>query len=658
MTEPAGSFVDVAGLLDGVLAGLFGVAAQIAPPVLVDPVVGSVETRLSGLWPSPSDDGDGSPARLLAPRGLRGFLIGAAASSQTMGKLSLLGLPMDPLQEAWASDGSTIGGISVQVIDDGSAGPGGPLAVEASTLSLTASAVGALWRLDPLAAGDDGGAALAVAYADLMTAALAGQSGTAEFEAAAAGQALTDTLQEGRRYLADTATRWMTAVLGLVRLRAAQQADPALPVASAQVQAIVDTYNQTPVPSGTSLLTYLAQTFLGDHPATKNLPDAGQSVDGGHFTDVLRSAIRHTDAGGPIDEDGGPDHAPDAGPDPGDLGNAVVASALALADQVRTYTQDPAGRWDDDKADCSSFVQRALFGAGIAQFDPGPAHQNVWSTKNYAERNDVFETVKWAQARPGDVLVQGGYEDVSGTPTWKAHTGIFRRPSATSQDLLEGISMDSKGPARAGLWGADPPRGYYRFGANLLVRRLKRDVLGAAGPVVPAASPVEGGVRIRINTRGMVAATRVLVGPDEAADVLGNAEGSLTYATLPPGQPGARAVVITDAAEHTRTFPLAVEYVQDPERAARAVVAGYEVIISELIDTATALIAAGTLDDAARQQLAGTLEQRLHATDEGWFARLHDALGGTPTPAIDTIFDSASPQLIQLTDRFWSALAT
>ncbi|WP_284750667.1 hypothetical protein [Amycolatopsis sp. RTGN1] len=657
MTEPAVSFVDMAGLLDGVLAGLFGVAAQIAPPVLVDPVLGSVETRLSGLWPSPRDDGDGSPARLMAPRGLRGVLIGAAASSQTMGKLSLLGLPMDSLQEAWAPDGSTIGGISVQVIDDDSADPGGPLAVEASTLSLTVSAVDALWRLDPLAAGDDG-AALAGAYADLMTAALAGQSGTAEFQAASAGQALADTLQEGRRYLADTAARWMTAVLGLVRLRAAQQADPALPAAGAQVQALVDAYNQTPVPSGTPLLTYLAQIFLGNHPATRNLPDAGQSVDGGHFTDVLRSAIRHTDAGSPIDEDGGSDHAPDGGPDPGDLGNAIVASALALADQVRTYTQDPAGRWDDDKADCSSFVQRALFNAGIAQFDPGPAHENVWSTKNYAERNDVFETVKWARARPGDVLVQGGYEDVAGTPTWKAHTGIFRRPSATKPDLLEGISMDSKGPARAGLWGADPPRGYYRFGANLLVRRLKRDVLGAAGPVVPAASPVEGGVRIRIDTRGMAAATRVLVGPDQAAGVLGNAEGSLTYATLPPGQPGACAVVVSDAAEHTRTFPQAVEYVQDPERAARAVVAGYEVIISELIDTATALIAAGTLDDAARQQLTGTLEQRLNATDEGWFARLDDALGGTPTAAVDAIFEFASTQLIQLTDRFWSVLAT
>ena len=435
-------------------------------------MIGTVETGLRGLWPSSAEDGTDSPARLVAPRGLRSFLIGAAATSQTMGKLSLLGLPVDPLQAAWALDGSTIGGISVQVIDDDSADPGGPLAVEASTLSMTTSGVAALWRLDPLAVDDDDGAALADAYADLMTTALAGQAGTAEFQAAAAGQALADTLQEGRQYLADTASRWMTAVLGLVRLRAAQQADPALPDAGAQVEAIVQAYNQATVPLGSPVLTYLAQTFLGDHVATRDLPDAGQSIDGGHFTDALRSAIRHTGAGSPIDEDGGPGHAPDAGPDPGDLGAAVVAAAIALAGQVQTYTQDPAARWDADKADCSSFVQRALFGAGLAQFDPGTTHTNVWSTKNYAERDDVFATVKPADARPGDVLVQGGYKDVGGTPTWKAHTGIFRRPSPTKPDLLEGISMDSNGPTLKGLWGADPPRGYYAFGSNLLVRRL------------------------------------------------------------------------------------------------------------------------------------------------------------------------------------------
>jgi hypothetical protein len=658
MTEPTTSFVDVAGLLDGVLAGLFGVAAQISPPVLVDPVIGTVETRLSGLWPSPPEDGTDSPGRLVAPRGLRRFLIGASGTSQTMGKLSLLGLPVDPLQAAWALDGSTIGGISVQVIDDDSADPGGPLAVEASRLSMTTSAVAALWRLDPLAVDDDGGAALADAYADLMTAALAGQAGTAEFQAAAAGQALADTLQEGRQYLADTASRWMTAVLGLVRLRAAQQADPGLPDAGAQVEAIVQAYNQATVPLGTPVLTYLAQTFLADHVATRDLPDAGQSIDGGHFTDALRSAIRHTDAGSPIDEDGGPGHAADAGPDPGDLGDAVVAAAIALAGQVQTYTQDAAARWDDDKADCSSFVQRALFGAGIAQFDPGPTHTNVWSTKNYAERDDVFVTVKSADARPGDVLVQGGYKDVGGTPTWKAHTGIFRRPSTTKPDLLEGISMDSNGPTLKGLWGADPPRGYYAFGANLLVRRLRRDVLGALGPVVPAAAPVEGGVRIRIDTRGMSAVTRVQIGADEATDVTGNAEGSLTYATVPQGQQGVRNVVVTDAAERSRTIPQALEYVQDAERAARAVVAAYEVVVSELLDTATALTANGILDDTARQQLAGTLQQRLHTVDSGWFTRLDDALDGTPTPAIDEIFESASNQLAQLSDRFWSALAS
>ena len=36
----------------------------------------------------------------------------------------------------------------------------------------------------------------------------------------------------------------------------------------------------------------------------------------------------------------------------------------------------------------------------------------------------------------------------------------------------------------------------------------------------------------------------------------------------------------------------------------------------------------------------------------------YDALGGTPTPAIDAIFESASDQLARLTDRFWTALAS
>jgi hypothetical protein len=54
------------------------------------------------------------------------------------------------------------------------------------------------------------------------------------------------------------------------------------------------------------------------------------------------------------------------------------------------------------------------------------------------------------------------------------------------------------------------------------------------------------------------------------------------------------------------------------------------------------------LDDTTRQRLAGTLQQRLHTVDSGWFGRLDDALDGPPTPAIDEIFESASNQLAQL----------
>ena len=367
-TDQTTPSIDVAGLLEGVLAALFGAAAQTSPPTLVHPVLGHVEKRILGLWPAPtpatpSTGQPATPARLHAPRGLRSFLIGAAAASQAMGKLTMLGLPIDLLQESWSPDGATIGEVSVQVVDDASAEPGDALAAAASRLSLTTSAVDAVWELDPLALDDDTGAAVAATYADLMTATLLGHAGTAEFEAAAAGRPLEDLLAEGRQYLAETAATWLTVVLGLVRLRAAQQADADAADYAAELDTIVTAYNQAKAaPAASPFTTYLAEELLANHPSTQPLPDAEASVDGEHFTDALRSAVRHTDAGSPIEEDGGPDHPPDAGPDPGDLGNPILASAAALAGQLQTYTQDPLERWEDDKGDCSSFVQRALFG--------------------------------------------------------------------------------------------------------------------------------------------------------------------------------------------------------------------------------------------------------------------------------------------------------
>jgi hypothetical protein len=548
--------IDVAGLLEGVLAALFGVAAQTSPPTLVHPVLGHVETRIRGLWPASTQttaptEQSAAPARLLAPRGLRSFLVGAGAASQPMGKLSLLGLPVDPLQAAWSPDGGTIGEVSVQVVDDASAEPGDALAAAASRLTLTTSAVDAAWGLDPLAIDDDTGAALAAAYADLMTATCLGDADTAEFQAAAAGRPLDDLLAEGRQYLAETASTWLTMVLGLVRLRAAQQADASAADYAAQLDEIVTAYNQAKASLSASpspFTTYLGEELLAGHPSTRPLLDADESVDGGHFTDVLRSAVRHTHAGSPIDEDGGPDHPLDAEADPGDLGNAILASAAALAGELRTYTQDPVERWEDDKGDCSSFVQRALFGAGGALFDPGPTQRNVWSTLAFATRDDVFVTVKAADARPGDVLVQGGYKTVNGAVTWTGHCGIFRRQSPTEPDLLEGISMDKQGPTQKGLWGADPPKAYYAFGANLLVRRLR--TTGPVVPAVPAAQlirlhfPVDVTadsvtiIRAQASTPGPIATdpADAVVWAPASAKLVAVASGALKYVPARPGQ--------------------------------------------------------------------------------------------------------------------------
>jgi hypothetical protein len=176
---------------------------------------------------------------------------------------------------------------------------------------------------------------------------------------------------------------------------------------------------------------------------------------------------------------GGQD-SPDVDACPGDLGHAILASALLLASRVPTYDADPVRRWADDRADCSSFVQRAFLGAGVTAFDPGPERRNAWSARAFATRDDAFVTVSAAEARPGDVLVQGGFATAAGGVTaWKGHCGIFRQRSAAHPDLLRGVSLGRRGPALNGLWGADPPRGHFPFGAGLLVRRLRQPATAA-----------------------------------------------------------------------------------------------------------------------------------------------------------------------------------
>jgi len=165
----------------------------------------------------------------------------------------------------------------------------------------------------------------------------------------------------------------------------------------------------------------------------------------------------------------------DVGACPRELGHAILANALALASRVLTYDADPVRRWADDRADCSSFVQRVLLGAGVAAFDPGPELRNAWTARAFATRDDVFVTVSAAEARPGDILVQGGFATApDGVTAWKGHCGIFRQRSAAHPELLQGVSVGRRGPAVNGLWGADRPCGHYPFGAGLLVRRPRQ----------------------------------------------------------------------------------------------------------------------------------------------------------------------------------------
>jgi hypothetical protein len=457
------------GLVGAVLDALFGVAAEQDPPALVHPVLGRVENRLAYLWPT--GDGDGPPpVRLLTPAGLRTFLLGAGADSQALGKLEVLGLPADPLQQAWSGDGAAIGDLELNIAEDTAAPPSRLEAGGAVTVTL--SAVTALWSLGP-GSGADGVAAAAAAYADLLTAALVGRPQTGD-------------LTQARTYLAATASSWLTALLALATLKADQQAGTVDPDPGPAIDEVVAAYNAIRTdPPG-----YLADDFLGGHPATRPMPEDAASVGGDRVDDVLRSAIRHTAAGRPVAEPGISKDAPVTGPAP-DVDNAVVAAALKLAAEAPQYTTDAGRRFDDGFGDSSSFVQRALAAAGLTAFEPTPGAG--LTSYDIAARDDLFQTVQRASARAGDVLVQGGYAVVDGAVTWVGHCGILVGESASRPGLLEGISLDARGPTLAGLWGA--PGGSYAFAANMLARRPRavRPAGDAADrlPLVPftAADP-------------------------------------------------------------------------------------------------------------------------------------------------------------------------
>ncbi|WP_157239315.1 hypothetical protein [Catenuloplanes japonicus] len=193
--------------------------------------------------------------------------------------------------------------------------------------------------------------------------------------------------------------------------------------------------------------------------------------------------------------------AAEAGACPAELGQAILAGALVLAGRVLSYDADPVRRWSADRADCSSFVQRVLCGAGVVACEPGPGHRNAWSARAFATRDDVFVTVGAAEACPGDVLVQGGFVTAAdGVTRWKAHCGVFRQRAHPG--LLHGVSMGRRGPVVNGVWGAAPPRGHYPFGAGLLVRRLRscEPTAAEAGPTLPPSASRGRGERQRAVT--------------------------------------------------------------------------------------------------------------------------------------------------------------
>ncbi|MFC8660727.1 hypothetical protein [Streptomyces sp. NPDC057199] len=464
-----GSGFTLSGLVEAVLGALFGVAAAQDPPALVHPVLGRVENRLAYLWPTGQRDGQ-PPARLLTPAGLRTFLLGAGADSQTLGKLDVLGLPADPLQQAWSGDGTAIGGLELRIAEDGAAPP--TRLEPGGSVTLTLSAVKALWSLGP-DSGAEGVAAASAAYADLLAAALVGRPRAGD-------------LAQARTYLAATASSWLTALLALVALKVAQQAGTGDPDPEPAIDRVVAAYNAL----RTDRPGHLADDFLGGHPATRPMPEKTASVGGGRVDDVLRSALRHTAAGSPVAEPGTSKDTPVSGPAP-DVDSTVVEAALKLAAQAPQYTTDTSRRFDDGFGDSSSFVQRALAAAGLTAFEPTEGVR--LTSYDIVARDDLFQTMRRSSARAGDVLVQGGFAVVDGAVTWVGHCGILVGESASRPGLSDGISLDARGPTLAGLWGA--PGGSYGFAANLLVRRprvVRRGGDGAGGlPLVPftAADP-------------------------------------------------------------------------------------------------------------------------------------------------------------------------
>ncbi|MGW5154640.1 hypothetical protein ACWEPN_04060 [Nonomuraea wenchangensis] len=452
--------IDLPGLIETVLNRLFGVAAGISPPVLVHPVLGLVNSALDHYWPRQADEP--APARQLSQRGLRQFLIGADEHSRALGKLTLLGLPTDPLQRAWSADGESIGEAELRIVGDGPAPP-----VSAAVITLTVAPVNDLWRLNPFSPDPALIIASAGLYADLMTAALTAQQDSAGFRTAAAGRPLEEVLAEGREHLDALAAAWLTAVTALIGLRAAQAAGAAGRDVAAELSAVVDTYNaDRSAPAASPFLVYVNDGFLDGHPSCAPMP---QDIGGGTYAEVLRAAILHAEAGFPVSEPGtGTAEAASGVPAP--TGEAVLDRARELMATITTYTTDPLARWEEDKGDCSSFVQRALRAVSARSFDPGPDRGNAWTSLDFATRNDLFTTVSREQARPGDVLVQGGYRVIDGAVTWEGHCGLCTQAAQDGSGVLEGLSLDAVGPVARGLWGIN---GSYGYAGNLLVRRLR-----------------------------------------------------------------------------------------------------------------------------------------------------------------------------------------
>lgn len=124
------------------------------------------------------------------------------------------------------------------------------------------------------------------------------------------------------------------------------------------------------------------------------------------------------------------------------------------------------------------------------------------------------------------------------------------------------------------------------------------------GPVTPALAPIEGGIRVRVTGTGLSDGSVVIIGGAEATDAWAGSGGTTLYVTVPEGTAGPVDVTVDGTA-----YAGAFAYTEDVLATAQAAVLAYMLALGEVSERAAALSAAGSLDDAAREDLLGRLYQ-------------------------------------------------